>query len=205
MLNLKIVVLLVIVGLLFLKSQGGVRENMGSAFFHRGKLADINQNIQAQVLKARSYYNNDEDVKEEFSILGNDLDETYGDDLKKSMKDQPIQAFDPSRNVISEYSFKALKPTEQALDDIQIGDLESADFAKPFDYSAHKPLSEYLEVDSYNSGSGDISDLKEAYKMVNKEQYFQTLKALRVRGGNVHLYKTKPCKPYGGGDIIGFL
>ena len=63
----------------------------------------------------------DEDVKEDFSILGNDLATTYGDDLKKSMKDQPIQAFDPSRNVISEYSFKALKPTEQALDDIQIG------------------------------------------------------------------------------------
>lgn len=174
-------------------------ENYGSDFFHRGKLADINQHIQKQVTMARDRYMG----KEGFATL-EELPTEYKPDLKKSMKEEPLEKYNPNRYVISDYSFKSLKPEEEkALDSIQVGELEDANFTKPIDYSNDKPLAEYLEVDSFDTGSGDMSQLNEAYKMVNKDQYFQTLKALRVRGGNVHIYPSKPCTaPLG--DVVGF-
>lgn len=201
MLDNKIILLLAIVGLVFLISQKG-RENMGSAFFHRGKLADINSNIQYQVNKARQFFNKNENVKENFV----ELEHGYIQNLKESIKDKPLEKFKPSRYVISDYSFKATKaPTDIDLDSIQVGQLESPDFASPINYSGTKALADYLEVSAFDSGSGDITDLKEAYKMVNRQQYVQNLKAIRIRGGNVYMYPTKECNPKGGKDIVGFL
>ena len=204
MLSNKVIIMLIIVAGLFLYSQGGAVENLGSDFFHRGKLADINAHIQAQVAKARKYYNNKESVKEGFASL-EEMPTDYVPELKNSMKDKPLEKYNPNRYVISDYSFKAVKAEDVDLDKIQVGQLEAPEFAQPIDYSGVKPLADYLEVDSYNSGSGDISDLKEAYRMVNKEQYFQTLKAVRASGGNVHIYETKPFKAGKSKDIVGFL
>ena len=198
----KIKMLLIIIGLIFLYNMmsGGIVENLGSDFFHRGKLADIHQHIQKQVLEARNKYG----MKEGFATL-EEMPTEYKPDLKKSIKDEPLEKYDPSRYVISDYSFKALKPNEDAdLDKIQIGDLEDAAFTKPIDYSTDKPLAEYLEVSSYDSGSGDMSELNKAFAMLNKDNYFQSLKALSVRGGNVHVYPTKPCNPKGNGEVVGF-
>jgi len=200
----KIKILLIIVGLIFLYNMmsGGVVENLGSDFFHRGKLADIHQHIQKQVAEARQRYGMNK--KEGFATL-EEMPTEYKPELKKRMKDIPKEKYDPSRYVISEYSFKAMKPSEdKELDQVQVGDLEDASFTKPVDYSADKPLAEYLEVDSYNSGSGDMSELNKAFAMLNKDNYFQSLKALSVRGGNVHVYPTKKCNPSGKGDIVGF-
>ena len=197
--NKLIIIVLIIAFIVYINS--GVRENIGSDFFHRGKLADINQHIQKQVAEARDRYMG---KTEGFEAKLEELPKEYKPELKDAMKGKPLEQYDPSRYVISEYSFKALKPVEEkALDQVQVGELEDANFTKPVDYSGEKGLADYLEVDSYNTGSGDMGQLNEAYKMVNKEQYFQTLKALRVRGGNVFIYPTKPCTaPVG--DVVGF-
>ena len=200
----KIQIILLIIGLVFLYNMvsGGVRENLGSDFFHRGKLSDIHQHIQKQVAEARKRYGINK--QEDFAQL-HEMADSYKTDLKKSIRDEPIEQYEPSRYVISDYSFKELKPVEsKEVHEIQAGMLETDDFAQPIDYSGDKPLAEYLEADKYDSGSGDMSELSEAYKMLNSKQYFQTLKALRVRGGNVHIYPTKECKPTGGSDIVGF-
>ena len=56
-------------------------------------------------------------------------------------------------------------------------------------YDGVKNLAEYLEVDKYDAGSGDLNDLRKVYNIQKKDNYFQSLQALSVRGGNVHLYK----------------
>ena len=199
----KLHILLVIIGLYFIYSvlTSGLRENMGSDFFHRGKLADISQHIQKQVAEARARYGMDK--KEDFALLA-ELDKDYKQDLKLNMKEEPLEKYDPNRYVISEYAFEALKPnTNKSLDEVQAGMLASEDFAEPVD-NAPKPLADYLEVDKYDAGSGNMEDLKSAYKVIKRDNYFQTLNALRVRGGNVYLYPTKECNPKGGCDVNGF-
>ena len=165
----------------------------------RGKLADINQYIQKQVAEAKLRYGmiKPEEIKDE---------RVYKENFEL-MKDTPIEKYDPNRNVISDYTFKALKPKEDIpLDKVQVGMLESEKFVKPEDYTGEKEFSEYLEVDKYDAGSGDLSELNEAYKLTNKDNYYKSLKALRVRGGNVHVYPTEECDPTGKkNSIIGFL
>ena len=162
--NILLIIGVLIVVLLIQKMS--VQENIGSAFFHRGKLADINQAIQKQVAKLK---------KEDFNIPF----------LKQKEKPEEPDRFNPNKNVISKYSFKTIKSKDaKTLDQVQVGMLESSDFAKPVEYTETKKLSEFVEVDNYNTGSGDISDLKDAYKIANRDNYFQSLKALQVRGGN---------------------
>lgn len=170
--------------LLYIKSNK--TENFGTNFFHRGKLAEIGQAIQSQIEKSQAGI-------EQFKG-------TYSIDMKK----EKLEKYDPNRNVISEYSFKEVKPEIKDATKIQIGDLASDDFATPDDYNNTKELAEYLEVDSYDAGSGSLNTLTEAYKMLNKEQYYQSLRALRIRGGNVSIYPTKDCKK-DETDIIGFI
>lgn len=174
-----LILVIVIIAIMFFYSMSGKKENWGSDFFHRGKMAEIGQAIQKQVAKAKMY----QEGKEDYS-------NGYGN---MEIASEPLEKYDPNRNVISKYSFKADKNEEVDPTKIQIGQLEVDKFAEPEDYNNKKPLADYLEVDKYNTGSGSMSKLQDAYKMLNKDQYFQTLKALRVRGGNVYLYDRKPC------------
>lgn len=181
--------LLIIMMIIFYITSGGIRENVGSDWFHRGKLADINQYIQKQIADTKLRYMKEN--KEKFQI----------------MKDTPIEKYNPNKYVISDYSFKTLKPKEDVeLDKIQVGMLESEDFAKPVDYTEEKKLSEYLEVDKYDAGSGDMTELNKAYDVTKKNNYLQTTTALRLRGGNVYLYPKEKCDPKGvKNSIIGYL
>ena len=188
----KLLIIFVAFIALLLYARGGKVENMGSDFFHRGKMAEIGNAIQAQVNKAQMLYkgNEKENFEGEYSI---------------NMTEEPLEKYNPNRNVISDYSFKAVEPSSEDPESIQVGELEDDEFAQPIDYSNVKELADYLEVDKYNAGSGDMGQLNEAYGMLNKEQYFQSLKALRVRGGNVAIYNTKPCDPSRETDIVGFV
>ena len=188
----KLLIIFVAFIALLLYAQGGKVENIGSDFFHRGKLAEVGNAIQKQLAKAQMLYNGNgkENFEGEYSI---------------NMTEEPLEKYNQNRNVISEYSFKAVEPSKQDPENVQVGDLESDDFAQPIDYSNVKELADFLEVDKYDSGSGDMSQLNEAYGMLNKEQYFQSLKALRVRGGNVAIYPTKPCDPKNETDIVGYV
>ena len=183
--NTKLIIFLLIVGI-FMYTSGGKVENLGSDWFHRGKLTDINQHIQEQVAKAKLLLN----TKEGYT----------------NMKTEPLETYNPNKNVISNYSFKTIKPENVDLT-ISVDDLEDSDFAQPIDYNGEKPLADYLEVSSYDSGSGDLSSLNDAYQLLNSKQYFSTLKQLRLRGGNSAVYRTKPCDPKSTKqqDIIGFL
>jgi hypothetical protein len=199
----KLQILLLIVVLVFIYNflVGGVRENVGSDWFHRGKLADIHTHIQKQVAKYRA------NKKEDFSL--HELDNNYKSELKIKMKDISTEVYEPNRYVISDYSFKALKPITEVsidspeLDTIQGTELAADDFARPQDYTDGKPLAEHLEVSKYNAGSGDLGKLNKVFDQQNREKYIATTNALSIRGGNVALYKRKKCSPPEG-DIIGF-
>ena len=188
----KLVIIFIAFIALLLYTQGGTVENIGSDFFHRGKLAEVGNAIQKQIAKAQLLYNKNGK-------------ENFGGEYSINMTEEPLEKFNPNKNVISDYSFKAVEPSTQDPQDVQVGDLEDDQFAQPIDYSNVKELADYLEVDKYNAGSGDMGELNEAYGMLNKEQYFQSLKALRVRGGNVALHNTKPCDPSKETDIVGFV
>ena len=189
----KLVIIFVAFIALLLYARGGAVENLGSDFFHRGKMAEVGNAIQKQIAKAHMLY----EGKENF--------ETVAGEYSVNMKAEPLEKYNPNRNVISDYSFKAVEPSSQDPENVQVGDLEDDEFAQPIDYSNTKELADYLEVDKYNAGSGDMGELNEAYGMLNKEQYFQSLKALRVRGGNVAIYPTKPCDPKNQTDIVGYV
>ena len=199
----KLQLFLLIVALVFIYNflSGGVRENAGSDWFHRGKLADIHTHIQKQIAK---YSTN----KEGFADL-HELDANYKSELKIKMKDIPMEVYDPNRYVISEYSFKALKPVKEVsvespeLDTIQGAELAADNFARPADYTDGKPLREHLEVSKYDAGSGDMGKLTSVFDEQNREKYIATTNALAIRGGNVALYKRKKCSPPEG-DVIGF-
>ena len=145
---------IVIVAIMFLYSMSGRRENLGSDWFHRGKMAEIGQAIQKQVQKSKMYLGGKEDYSNGYGNM--------------EIASEPLEKYDPNRNVISKYSFKAGKNEEVDPTKIQIGQLEVPKFAAPEDYSMKKPLADYLEVDKYDSGSGSLSELKEAYKKIKK-------------------------------------
>jgi hypothetical protein len=50
-------------------------------------------------------------------------------------------------------------------------------------------FAKYLEVEEYNSGSGNLADLNKAFDDLDKKNYKEGLKFLYSRGGNVHVKK----------------
>ena len=198
----KLQIFFVIVALVVIYNflSGGVRENIGSDWFHRSRLADISSEIQKQVAKYRT--------TENFAELS-ELSPSYKAELKTKMKDIPTEVFDPDRYTISKHSFKALKPVKAvvvespSLDVIQGEELAAGDFARPQDYNEGKPLADHLEVSKYNAGSGDMGKLNQVFDEQNREKYIATTNALAIRGGNVALYARKKCDPPAG-DVVGF-
>lgn len=103
------------------------------------------------------------------------------------------EGFNPDHYVISEYSKNALPAESRELGEIDIGEvqsqrsvLEQDSFALPEDYS-DTGFADYTEVSKYDSGSGDITDLQEAYGLLDQRQYASNLKTLKLRGGNVFI------------------
>ena len=52
-----------------------------------------------------------------------------------------------------------------------------------------KSFADYLEVDEYNCGSGNLADINKAYEAKDKKKYAEELETLYSRGGNVHVKK----------------
>lgn len=148
---LRLFILIIIIFIFVTISSGEIETFGGSAWFHRGTLFDINQNIQNKIRKMNEMTEN----------------------------------FDPNKNVLSEYS----KNTVGA-----VNDLEVIQFEAPENYDLNKQFADYLEVDKYDSGSGDLQNLRKAYSILNSKQYFESLKQLRLRGGNTATYNVGKCE-----------
>ena len=52
-----------------------------------------------------------------------------------------------------------------------------------------KSFADYLEVDEYNCGSGNLADINKAFEVKDKKKYAEDLETLYSRGGNVHIKK----------------
>lgn len=81
-------------------------------------------------------------------------------------------------NIISELPKNELK-----------NDFELEDFK--FDDQKHitsndLDLADYLEVEKYNSGSGDLNEIKEVFEEKTKKTFKDSVELLKTRGGNVH-------------------
>jgi len=59
----------------------------------------------------------------------------------------------------------------------------------PKSCSEKKSLSDFLEVDEYNCGSGNLIDINKSFESKDKKKYAEELKTLYSRGGNVHIKK----------------
>jgi hypothetical protein len=148
--------ILLITLIIYVMLTTGMIENIGSGYWHQGKLTDIRSNIQSHLKK-------------------------YTESKKEDFENEEDGIFEPNKYVISEYS----KNSVMEPSSVRIGELEKPELIAPADYTNLKDMADFLEVDKYNAGSGDLSNLNDAYKQLNKEQYFATLKALAFRGGNV--------------------
>lgn len=174
---------------------GGLRERMGTDFWHYGKLTDRRQHIDKEIALAKKL-NAEMDAKrkEGFRARLEELPKDYVPDLKKDMKEEPIQQFDPDEYVISKYSFKAFDEpvTLEPVVGPQTDQLATASYAAPFEYNG-KALADYLEVDGYNTGSGNMTAMKDAYKKIDRKDFLQTERAIMARGGNVYAFPQQEC------------
>lgn len=80
-------------------------------------------------------------------------------------------------NIISEYPKNEIKPDF---------DIEEPKFEKEKEEKEEDKYAEYLEVNKYDSGSGDLSKINKVFKDLDKKNYYDSLKSLEKRGGNVY-------------------
>lgn len=163
---IKIILLVLLAGVTILLYKPSVQENIGSDYFHRSKLAEIGQAIQTQVKKAK---------------------EVIVDSQTETFSSTDISGFDPNHYVISKYAVNDISNKGTIAENPKINDLETDDFATPVDYSEEKPIADYLEVAKYDTGSGDMTTLNEAFSVKDKTKFFTELSEMELRGGNVHL------------------
>jgi len=150
----------------------GKRENMATAWFPYGYL----DNIRKGISEGRG-----DETKENFDPL------TYIKDTifpEKKPELVTVKAFDPNEYHIGDYSQNELKPAsidKNKLEDIELGYLETSEFGT---FEPSLTYADLLEVRPNDAGSGDMSELKAAYKNFNGNLYFNTLDMLNKRGGN---------------------
>lgn len=162
---IKIILLVLLSGIAMLLYSPILRENLGSDYWHRSKLAEVGQAIQVQVEKAKK---------------------VVAEVTKETFSSTDVSGFDPNHYVISKYSVNDIANKGTTAENPSINDLETDDFATPIDYT-DKKAADYLEVDKYDTGSGDMTALNEAFSVKDKTKFFKEMSELELRGGNVHL------------------
>ena len=163
---IKIILLVLLAGIAMLLYNPSIQENIGSDYFHRGKMAEISQAIQKNIKKAQEV------------VVGGE---------KETFISSDISGFNPNHYVISDYTVNDIATKGESATNPKINDLETDDFATPVDYSDVKPVAEYLEVSKYDTGSGDMTSLNDAFSTKDKTKFFKEMSQLELRGGNVHL------------------
>lgn len=145
-----------------------LREQFGSDFFHRSFLSGLGiEQRKNDLKKIYDFYG----MKENF-----DNDTVQMDKIIESKK---------LGTVISELPKNELK--NELKNEFELEDLKYDD--QKHITKEEVKLSEYQEVNDYNTGSGDINDLKKVYLEKEKQDYKNTLEMLDSRGGNVHIVK----------------
>lgn len=142
-----------------------LKENFGSDFFHRSFMSGLG-------LEQRQ-----KDLKKIYEFYG--LKENFETDIKKENELKESKKLNP--NVISEYPKNEMKPEFQ-LEDLKYNDQKHI-------MTEEVKLSDYEEVSNYNTGSGDVNELKKVFEEQTKQDFKSTLEMLDSRGGNVHIQK----------------
>lgn len=142
-----------------------LKENFGSDFFHRSFMSGLG-------LEQRQ-----KDLKKIYEFYG--LKENFETDIKKETELKESKKLNP--NVISEYPKNEMKPEFQ-LEDLKYNDQKHI-------MTEEVKLSDYEEVSNYNTGSGDVNELKKVFEEQTKQDFKSTLEMLDSRGGNVHIQK----------------
>ena len=78
---------------------------------------------------------------------------------------------------------------EEKKEVVDVKDFLLEDKKLAFNVNKKDCLAKYLEVEEYNSGSGNLADLNKAFDDLDKKNYNEGLKYLYSRGGNVHVKK----------------
>jgi len=163
--NIYIILLAVLIFFLFnyvINNGEQIKENFGSSFFHRSFLSGLGQEQrQAGLKKLYDFYGL---KKEGFEVEKKDKE------IEQSKQVNP--------NVISELPKNEVK-NEFVLEDFKFDDQKHIQ-------SDDLELADYLEVDKYDSGSGDLNKLKDVFEESTKKTFKESVELLKKRGGNVH-------------------
>lgn len=159
--NIYMILLLVLIIFIInyiINNKEYIKENFGTDFFHHSFLSGVGKEQREEALqKIYDYYGL---KKEEYN----------------NVEDKKVNP-----NIISEY------PKNELKNELQF-DLED------FKYDEQKhitndevgDLADYLEVEKYDSGSGDLNELKKVYEDSDKKTFNEVVDLLQKRGGNVN-------------------
>ena len=163
--NIYMILLVIIIFFLFnyiINNTEKIKENFGSDFFHRSFLSGLGQEQrQAGLKKIYDFYGL---KKESFEVEKKDKE------IEESKQVNP--------NIISELPKNEIK-NDFVLEDFKYDDQKHIK-------SDDSEFADYLEVEKYNSGSGDLNKIKDVFEESTKKSFKESVELLRKRGGNVH-------------------
>lgn len=157
-----LVILIIFILNYIMNNKETLKEQFGSSdFFHRSFMSGLGlEQRKKDLKKIYDFYG----LKENFEL------ETKGvEEIKESKK--------LDKDIVSDLP-KELKPSFE-LEDLKYNDQKHI-------IKEEVKLSDYDEVDNYNTGSGDIQEIKKVFQDKEKDDFKKVLKMLDSRGGNVH-------------------
>ena len=164
--------IVIIIVILLLYKYSKQQENFGSGYFHYGKMIDINKGIQ-------------DGIKKNIILMKQRKQNMNSNEEKKIENYEPMdKSYNPNKNVVSEYSINEIAPKKSA-GEIIIGNLETPEFFKPYNYSDDKKLSEYLEVDGNYTLTNNIGEELNMNEQMKKQKMMENMDILKYRGGNI--------------------
>ena len=164
--NIYMILLLVLVFVILnyiMNNKESLQENFAGStdFFHRSFMSGLGlEERKKDLKKIYDFYKIKENFNEDTKII-----------------DEMIEAKKLDDKVIS----KADKPSFE-LEDLKYDDQKHI-------VTEEVTLSDFVEVDDYNTGSGDLNKIQEVFDQQVKNDFKTDLKLLDTRGGNVHFEK----------------
>ena len=123
-----------------------------------------------------------------YSFMNDYAEKIRQEGLKKILKfygqdDEGVYKNNKEEFVVNEEIIKEGEKKEI----VEVKDFELEDKRLAFNVNKKDFLAKYLEVEDYNSGSGNLADLNKAFDNLDKKNYKEGLEYLYNRGGNVHV------------------
>lgn len=164
--NIYMILLLVLVFFLLnyiMNNKEILTENFGTDFFHRSFMTGLGLEDRKKALKKiYDFYGIKENFKGDTKII-----------------DEMIESKKLDTKVVPKVDSK--KPLFE-LEDLSYDDQKHI-------IKEQVKLSEYDEVEDYNTGSGDLHQIHEVFNEQEQKDTDEQLKMLSSRGGNVHIQK----------------